>query len=382
MSKKTNITQSPMAGSAFAMLFKTVKGNTIDRKHLPKFLLMVIFSLSLEPLRWLERRRLKNRLKQFKFKEDPVFILGHWRSGTTFLHNVLCQDPSFGFVSTYQGIYPETMFTGKWMVKNIMDVAMPKKRPSDDMDLSPDLPQEEEFAMGNSTSHSYYNFWFFPKNWRKIYKKYIDFEGASKSLIQEWKEGYSTLIKKALISSNTDRFISKNPPNTGRIKLILEMFPNAKFVFIYRDPIKTYVSTSSFIKKTMVLPKLQDISNEEIKENIHWQYDQLMNSYIKNKSLIPEQNLIEIKFEEFEKQPLDHIYQIYEQLEIPGFPKVEKTFRDYIDAQNSYKKNDYMIPDSIKTEVGKKWKFAFLEWDYDLPESAVKNSRRILANAD
>ena len=249
---------------------------------------------------------------------------------------------------------------------------MPKKRPSDNMELSPDLPQEEEFAMGNTTGHSHYNFWFFPKNWRQIYKKFIAFEGVPKSVETEWKEGYQTLMKKALLSSKGKRFISKNPPNTGRIKQILDMFPNAKFIFIYRDPIKTFVSTNPFVKKTIELPKLQDISNQEIKENIYWQYKQLMHSYLDNKSLIPSKNLIEIKFEEFEKNPVEKLGEIYNQLEIEGFDAIKPTFDKYIESKKTYKKNDYKIPLETKLETYKHWEFAFKEWKYDYPELSNK----------
>ena len=44
-----------------------------------------------------------------------------------------------------------------------MAALMPNKRPTDNMELSPDLPQEEEFALSNMMPYTYYNFWFFPK---------------------------------------------------------------------------------------------------------------------------------------------------------------------------------------------------------------------------
>lgn len=33
---------------------------------------------------------------------SPVFVLGHWRSGTTFLHNLLAYDPRWAFPTLYE----------------------------------------------------------------------------------------------------------------------------------------------------------------------------------------------------------------------------------------------------------------------------------------
>ena len=40
--------------------------------------------------------------------EAPVFILGHYRSGTTYLHELLSNDPGFASPNRFQAFNPST----------------------------------------------------------------------------------------------------------------------------------------------------------------------------------------------------------------------------------------------------------------------------------
>ena len=53
----------------------------------------------------LQNGRYEKRLASQPLEHDPVFILGHWRSGTTFVHNVFSCDKHFGYNTTYQTVF-------------------------------------------------------------------------------------------------------------------------------------------------------------------------------------------------------------------------------------------------------------------------------------
>lgn len=363
MSKKDKIPSgaSPVSGSSVRNLFKLFKGNHVEKGFRIKFVISVLVAIILEPFRWLEHLLYDRKIREFKVAEDPIFILGHWRSGTTFLHNVLCQDPDMGYVTTYQTIYPEILFSGK-LLKAIVQAIMPKKRPMDNMVLGADHPQEEEFALTNTNSLGQSNFWHFPKRWRQYNRELIAFEGVDRVA---WKAGYLRIIKKALMNTNKPRLISKNPPNTGRIGMLLEMFPNAKFIHIYRDPVNTYVSTRHLVDKLMPTLTFQAVSDEEVDANILWQYEHLMKLYEAEKKLIPQENLIEIRYEDFEKETMPMVKDIYRELRLPHFEKVEPLMKKYLGSLHAYKKNDYHLPEEIVNKVKDNWGFAMEKWGYD-----------------
>ncbi|MCP4122605.1 MAG: sulfotransferase [Bacteroidetes bacterium] len=369
MSKKDKIPSgtSPVSGSSVRNLFKLFKGNHVEKGFRIKFILTVLVAIILEPFRWIEHLLYDRKIRDFEIKEDPIFILGHWRSGTTFLHNVLCQDPDMGYVTTYQTVYPEMLFSGRKLIKGAMQGIMPKKRPFDNMALGADLPQEEEFALTNTNSLGQSNFWHFPKRWRQYNKRLIEFEGVSKQEREQWKRGYLRVIKKALINTKKSRLISKNPPNTGRIKMLLEMFPNARFIHIYRDPINTYVSTKHLVGTLMPTLTFQKLSEEEIDANILWQYEKLIRLYEAEKSLIPPENLYEVKYEDFEKDPMPMVKEMYEQLRLPDFVTVGPLMEQYLSTLKSFKKNDYKVSKEVVDKVTEHWGFAIDKWNYDVP---------------
>src|SRR5215469_9173706 len=72
----------------------------------------------------------------------PIFIIGHWRSGTTHLHNLMSKDRRLGFLTMYQAIVPTCSIAGGSWLKSLLGRIMPLKRPMDNMIWPMDAPQE------------------------------------------------------------------------------------------------------------------------------------------------------------------------------------------------------------------------------------------------
>ena len=235
------------------------------------------------------------------------------------------------------------------------------------LNLSVNYPQEDEFAVGNMIPYCYYYFFHFPFDWQEYYQKYIRFEGDHKTR-EDWKKAYHRLISKAIYLTKGHHPVFKSPVNTGRIPVLLEMFPEAKFIFIYRNPVVVYLSTKKFFISLFPTLQFQKISTEEISDLIFEVYKKLIEDYYKEKALIPKNNLIEIKFEEFEKAPLDYLEQIYQKLQFSDFEQAKSSLQAYIQSQKSYKKNIYKISQKELDRVLEHWKFTMDEWGYEVPE--------------
>lgn len=350
--------------------WKTFKGVTegriVDKGYKQKYYLTKSVCRLLSLLQPFEDRRYKKLLADKTIENDPVFILGHWRSGTTFVHNVLSCDKQFGYNTTYQTVFPNLMLFGQSFFKKQTSLLMPDKRPTDNMELKVDLPQEEEFALSNMLPYSFYNFWFFPKYWQEYSKKYLLFEDITPKELEKFKSVFERLVKVSLWNTKGSRFLSKNPPHTGRIPLLLEMFPNAKFIYLMRNPYTVFESTRSFFTNTIQPLKLEEFSNQEIQDNIVKTYRDLYFKYEKDKAIIPEGNLIEVKFEDFEKNALEITKNIYSTLSIPGFENARPAIEAYLDTKKGYKKNQYKYEDETVRIVEGNWDFALKDWDYKL----------------
>jgi len=150
---------------------------------------------------------------------------------------------------------------------------------------------------------------------------------------------------------------------------MLDMYPAAKFIFILRNPVIVFLSSKKFF--TELLPTLwfQTATEEELEEMIFSIYDQMINDYLETKALIPAENLIEIKFEEYEKEPLNFLKNLYDQFRIPDFEKLKPVLQTYIESMSGYRKNTYVISRTLLDKIIDRWGFSMELWDYKVPEN-------------
>ena len=145
---------------------------------------------------------------------------------------------------------------------------------------------------------------------------------------------------------------------------LVKMFPNAKFIYLMRNPYTVFESTRSFFTNTIEPLRLQDISKEELEQNILSVYAKLYHKYEADKHLIPEGNLIEVKFEDFEADALGMTQQIYQTLQLPGWNEAEQAISQYVASKKGYKKNKYNYDPRTVELVEKNWGFALDQWGY------------------
>lgn len=354
-----------LVGADWKTFRQITQAQTVDPGYRTKYRLTALVCRLLSLTNGLEEKRYHKILENSLVDPEPLFILGHWRSGTTFVHNVLAHDKQFGYTTTYQTVFPHLMLWGQSFFKKTMAALMPDKRPTDNMELNADLPQEEEFALSNMMPYSYYNFWFFPKNMLEYCDRYLTLEKATPEEKQAFRKTFLKLIRISLWNTGRNRYLSKNPPHTGRIKEILSLFPRARFIYLIRNPYTVFESTRSFFNNTIRPLKLQEISETELESNLLEVYKRLYMKYEKDKSLLSPDRLIEIKFEDFEADPLGITENIYRRLSLPGFETARPDIIGYLDRKKGYRKNNYAYDSRTVSLVRKHWGFALDDWQYD-----------------
>lgn len=355
-----------LVGADWKTFGQITKGQTIDPGYRSKYRLTQAVCRLLSPLASIQNKRYEKLLKEKPLEHAPVFILGHWRSGTTFMHNVFSCDKHFGYNTTYQTVFPHLMMWGQSFFKKNMSWLMPDKRPTDNMELAVDLPQEEEFALANMMPYTYYNFWFLPKNMMDYADKYLLFDKISPEELRVFEETFVKLIQISLWNTGGTQFLSKNPPHTGRVRELVKMFPNAKFIYLMRNPYTVFESTRSFFTNTIQPLKLQYISNEQLEANILSVYAKLYHKYESDKACIPQGNLVEVKFEDYETDAYGMTKDIYQQLELPGWEEAKKAIEQYVGNKKGYKKNKYSYDKRTVQLVQDHWGFALKDWNYEL----------------
>lgn len=354
----------PAVGYSIPILVGLLSRNTVSLKYFPRFFLTLIINLINLPFRLYERLIINPAMSKKELERPPIFILGHWRSGTTHLHNILCQDPQMAFTSTFQSVFPDTLFSwiGRFLFEGFAKLLIPGTRKGDNVTLGTRLPQEEEFALGDKRPVCYYYFWMFPRRMLEYYDRSVRMLGISDSRRDAWQSDYKLLISKAIRDTGGKRFLSKNPPNTGRVQFLLETFPQARFIHIHRNPVQVYLSTRNFFRKMMPHLQLQTVDQEQLDEEIFEVYKRLMKDYLKQRTLIPKGQLVEVSFEELEKDPMGVTRRIYRQLDLDGYVEAESHIQAYVDQMKTYRKNRHEIAPELKERIHKEWGFALEEW--------------------
>ena len=183
--RKFNIAFSTIGTMPFALYLRMVFTFRVYPRYYVRCFIAGLISIVAEPFRWLEIALFSGKLSRTELPKSPVFILGHWRSGTTLLHNAMAQDRQFAFINTFQSVFANQFFASRWLFKPLMRMLMPEKRPADNVLLSTEFPQEEGIALSNINSFGFYNFFYFPRDWKEMYARYISGEASSADQIRK-----------------------------------------------------------------------------------------------------------------------------------------------------------------------------------------------------
>ena len=352
------VKEEPLAGFSMTNVFRVLWQNkfNIHIKYWPRFWYAIGLSAITAPLRWVEKIRFHRKIKNTKVNTDPLFIIGHYRTGTTYLITLLAHDKSKGYVSNLEAYAPHYFLAFEKFTKGLLDFSLPESRPMDDVIMGSDEPTEEEYAIGATDKYGFYNGFIFPKNF-ELYSRYNSFDKCSPKDLARWRKRYDYFVKKMTLKYNGKMLFLKNPANTYRLKTILEMYPNAKFVHIYRDPYKMYSSTLRFFREVFAIYALQTWKDEDLQQGILDNYAEMYEKFNEDRNLIPKENLVEIQYEEFIKDPLPHIERIYKDLRIDGFEEYKERFTKYIESQATYTPNKHKISNDIISRVNKHWDF-------------------------
>jgi hypothetical protein len=363
----TRVDQQFLAGGSFLNWLHLVAAHGgVDWRYWIRSLYVSIVALLNTPFRAYENAKFGARIAATPIREAPIFILGHWRSGTTHVMRLMARDPVFAVVTFVHTMIPG-LYLSSPLFRKLLVSSLPKVRPMDNVTVAPDAAEEEEYALGNLGPYSFYHALSFPKKMREIFDKYVLFEGVERKVIEQWKAIYFHFLKKVTFSSGGKRLLLKNPANTGRIPTLLEMFPDAKFIHVYRNPYVVYSSTMHWLDKELVPTALQDVDEETLREHALRNYEKLMLHYETDKALIPAGNLVEVRFEDFEINPLGEMMRIYQGLGLALTPEVQAQMQQYLQTVKGYKKNVYRLDRRTRRELARRWGFMIRRGHYEPP---------------
>lgn len=330
-----------------------------------------VFSLSNSFFSLLENLIFSRRVNKTKL-EPPVFIIGHWRSGTTLLHNLMSMDKQFIYPNMGAMLFPSHFLLTEPLLKQVVRRLLPKQRPMDNMPVTWDLPQEDETSIMLLHLMSPYLAIGFSDQ-PEVYERYYELDQLTPKEASLWKKTFIYFMKKLTYKAGGNkRVLLKSPTHTFRIPFLLKMFPDARFVYIYRNPYKVYNSTLH-LRRTMFGDNgFAPLDMEKLEEDMAHIYENHLHVYERDRQTVPEGQLHEVRFEDLEADPVSELRKVYEHLNLAGFEELEKNMQPYLKDQKSYKKNKYEMDAAQEKKIYERWQKAFEMFGYErLPSDAL-----------
>jgi hypothetical protein len=320
----------------------------------PTALVVSAVSLGHTLLRFTQCAFYGRRVAHTPIAHAPLFILGHWRSGTTLLHELLSRDPRHAAPTTYECFVPHHFLLTRSWLPRLLGRLMPDRRPMDDMASGWDRPQEDEFALCLLGQPSPYQHIAFP-NQPAPDTNLFDLRGLSHRALARWKNALLRLARQWTLVNNGRRLILKSPPHICRIPLLVDLFPDARFVHIIRNPYVIYPSTLHLWRVLYSIHSLQRPSWRCLPEYILATFANLYQRFEVDKQRIPPGRLQELRYEDLIRDPIGRLEAIYRELDLGDFSPARAGVEAYLSEIKNHQTNRFLLTRDERRAITRRW---------------------------
>jgi hypothetical protein len=346
----------PLCGSNPDTLLKLLVANgPVALNRWPQFTIALTVALARWPFSTAERVIFDLTRRPDESMPPPIFIVGYWRSGTTHLHNLMAASQQFGYITPLATGMPWDILGLVRALEPLLEKALPRDRFVDNVAVTPTSPQEDSIPLATMGAESYYHGLYFPARFKEHFRRDVLGE-LSKADLERWRRLHRHLLQKVYIHQGHRPLLIKNPVYTGYIRHLLEIWPEAKFIHIYRDPYRVFVSTRHYFNRLLPELALQSYGELPIDELILESYPALMKTLQEDATKLPPHQFVELSFERLQEDPLPALEPVFRQLELPGFETARPRMEAYLGSLTDYRQNQYTMDDATRGMVEHHWR--------------------------
>lgn len=312
----------------------------------------------------------------------PVFIVGNARSGTTFMHRLMCRDTErFTYFKAWEIFFPSliqkklirgigaidgAIFGGllKKGIHRFEDKAFARFRELHPLSLTGSEEDETMFVHCFSSSFICV---LFPYLKEMRYLHFFDErpEAERKKLMTFYKE----MVQRQLYLDGGDRTLcSKNPLFSTKMRSLLEFFPDARFVYMARNPYESLPSVQSMLY-TIWESAWIDVEKDGEPVRLLGQYSvDAYNYALGVLDELPQSAFATVRYDELVVDPGETVRQVYGTLGLEVSPAYEAILQEETAKQKSYKsRHTYSLEEfglsreQVRAELG----HVFVRFDWD-----------------
>ncbi len=314
--------------------------------------------------------------------EQPIFIVGNFRSGTTLLHRLLAKDERFTGMKSWE-IYVAPSIVQRrfirWIMKLNRYIGNPARRIINAFEKA--LREysymhktglnavEEDGQIFLHIWSSYNLFAFFP--FPELVRNYIYYDDE---VSEQQKEidmrYYQEVLKRHVYAYGGKRYIAKNPTYSPKVRTLHEKFPDAKFINLVRNPMRVIPSSVSMFSnhwRTYGDPEgeyPQPGPTTILEHARHWYV--YPHQYLKS---LPTDQYILVRYKDLVADPQAVVERIYEQFGIEITPKYGEILHRESEKAKRYKSSHKYSLEEMglsHTQIAREFSAAVRDYDLDL----------------
>ena len=303
----------------------------------------------------------------------PVFIIGHWRSGTTHLTNVLSRSPAFGILSPMAVGLPAEALGLARIAAPFIEQFFPRTRLIDEIALSSDLPQEDELAMANLSTLSCNHGIYFPQRLAQEFGRGVFGDGVAAHEQRLWAHRLERYVARMTWAGGGRPLLIRNPANSARIPALRAIWPEARFLHIHRHPAEVYASSVRMFS-TLVRELSLGQAEADITGLVRAVYPRLMAHLIRDGASLPAGACAEVGYDAFGRDPIGELARIHDELRLPGFAAAREPMTRYL-ASLRHMPRPHPLDEADTAWLAGHCRDIYSHWDYPLPAAVVQVDR-------
>jgi omega-hydroxy-beta-dihydromenaquinone-9 sulfotransferase len=282
----------------------------------------------------------------------PLFILGHWRSGTTHLVNLLAATGRFAVPTPVDvGLPAERLLIGR-PLEPLLARLVPEGRWIDAVGVDRLAPQEDEVALANLGAPSFFEPYYLPHGFRRRWHDAVFLDDAG---TRRWLDRAARYYARLGLEHPGKPLLIKNPVYTARLAALAERFAEARFVHCVRDPFEIYGSSLRFHAKLGEALGLTRARPDELEATVLETYARMMRRFERDRAELAPERVVDVRYEALRDRPLATLEALYDALGLDRFAADLPAFERHLDHVAGYRAGSYALDDATRARIEQAW---------------------------
>jgi omega-hydroxy-beta-dihydromenaquinone-9 sulfotransferase len=192
-----------------------------------------------------------------------------------------------------------------------------------------------------------------------------------------WRKAFVTFLKSVTLYrmrqsvGTAQRLVLKSPPHTARLAALSEMFPEAKFIHLVRNPAEVFPSSvrtwaTLFEVQGCQTPRAEALPNgaASIEDYVLSTFNELYRDFAEARAAVPSERFCELRYEDLVADPYMQLQRIYEHLQLGRFDDARPYFAAHLAAVRDYRPSRHQMAPDTHSEMRRRWAPFFETYGY------------------